>query len=64
MKKRHQQKLILLSISLVLLFNIPFVFVFNKWQTIVGIPKFYLGIFSIWFISVVISFIVLKRFDE
>lgn len=64
MKKRHQQKLILLSISLVLFFNIPLVFIVNKWETIGGIPLFYFGIFSIWLMSVVISFIVLKRFDE
>ncbi|PIV94163.1 MAG: hypothetical protein COZ17_12550 [Flavobacteriaceae bacterium CG_4_10_14_3_um_filter_33_47] len=64
MKKRHEQKLIVLSISLFLLFNLPFVLVFNLDGDVFGIPIFYFSIFSIWLLSVVISYIVLKRHYE
>lgn len=64
MKKRHEQKLIVLSISLFLLFNLPFVLVFNLNGDVFGIPTFYFSIFSIWLLSVVIAFIVLNRHYE
>ena len=64
MKKRHEQKLIVLSISLFLLFNLPFLLVYNFDGDVFGIPSFYFSIFSIWMLSVVISFIVLKRHYE
>lgn len=64
MKKRHEQKLIVLSISLFLLFNLPFVLVFNANGDVFGIPTFYFSIFSIWLLSVVISYIVLNKHYE
>jgi hypothetical protein len=64
MKKRHEQKLIVLSLGLLLIFNIPFVFVFNFKGAIFGIPTFYFSIFSIWFVSIIISYIVLNRHYE
>jgi len=64
MKKRHEQKLIVLSITLFLLFNIPFVLIFNFKGALFGIPIFYFSIFSIWLVSIVISAIVLKRHYE
>lgn len=64
MKKRHQQKLIILSIALFLLFNIPFVLIFNFEGVLFGIPTFYFSIFSIWLLSIIISGIVLKRYYE
>ncbi len=64
MKKRHEQKLVVLSISLFLLFNVPFLLVFNLDGDVFGIPKFYFSIFFIWLLSVVISFIVLKKHYE
>nr|WP_299336245.1 hypothetical protein [uncultured Psychroserpens sp.] len=64
MKKRHEQKLIVLSIALFLIFNIPFVLIFNLEGAILGIPTFYFSVFSIWLLSIIISYIVLKRHYE
>ncbi|EDM44129.1 hypothetical protein SCB49_11077 [unidentified eubacterium SCB49] len=64
MKKRHEQKLIILSIALFLVFNIPFVLIFNFEGAIFGIPTFYFSTFSIWLLSIVISAIVLNRHYE
>ncbi|MGB0788858.1 MAG: hypothetical protein ACPG7E_03345 [Marinirhabdus sp.] len=64
MKKRHQQKLIVVSVALFLLFNIPFIFVFNTGGAFLGIPTFYFSVFSIWLLSIVVSYIVLKRHYE
>tara|TARA_R110000751_G_scaffold196439_1_gene301684 strand:+ start:142 stop:354 length:213 start_codon:yes stop_codon:yes gene_type:complete len=64
MKKRHEQKLIVLSIALFLIFNVPFILVFNFEGAVYGIPTLYFSIFSIWLLSIVISYIVLKRHYE
>jgi hypothetical protein len=64
MKKRHEQKLVVLSIALFLIFNIPFVLIFNTDGAIFGIPKCYFFIFSVWLLSIVVSYIVLKRHYE
>ncbi|AIY11838.1 MULTISPECIES: hypothetical protein [Cellulophaga] len=64
MKKRHEQKLVVLSIALFLLFNVPFVLIFNFEGALFGIPTFYFSMFSIWLLSIVISGIVLKRYYE
>ncbi|WP_072794731.1 hypothetical protein [Algibacter luteus] len=64
MKKRHEQKLVVLSIALFLIFNIPFVLIFNLEGAIFGIPTFYFSVFSIWLLSIVISYIVLKKYYE
>ncbi|MGJ8760564.1 MAG: hypothetical protein ACSHXA_08445 [Polaribacter sp.] len=64
MKKRHEQKLVVLSIALFLIFNIPFVLIFNFEGEVYGIPTFYFSIFSAWLLSIVISYIVLNRHYE
>jgi hypothetical protein len=64
MKKRHEQKLVVLSIVLLLIFNIPFILIFNVNDVILGIPTLYFSIFSIWLVSIIISYIVLKRHYE
>lgn len=64
MKKRHEQKLVVLAITLFLIFNIPFVLVFNLEGAVFGIPTFYFSVFSIWLLSIVVSYIVLKRHYE
>jgi hypothetical protein len=63
-KKRHEQKLIVLAIALFITFNIPFVLTFNVEGAFLGIPAFYFSIFSIWLLSVIISYIILKRHYE
>jgi hypothetical protein len=64
MKKRHEQKLVILSIALLLIFNIPFILIFNFEGAVFGIPTFYFSVFTIWLFSIVISYIVLNRFYE
>ena len=64
MKKRHEQKLIVLSFALFLLFNVPFILIFNLNGQVFGVPAFYFSIFSIWFLSIIISYIILKRHYE
>lgn len=64
MKKRHEQKLIVLSITLFFLFNVPFILIFNVEGAVLGIPVFYFSIFSIWLLSIVVSAIVLNRYYE
>ncbi|MBU2928433.1 hypothetical protein [Winogradskyella psychrotolerans] len=64
MKKRHEQKLIVLSIALVLIFNVPFILIFNLDGVIYGIPTLYFSIFTFWLLSIIVSYIVLKRHYE
>ncbi len=64
MKKRHQQKLIILSLMVFIFLNIPFVMIFNVDGALWGIPVLYFFIFSIWLLSVVISFIILNKHYE
>ncbi len=64
MKKRHQQKLVVLSIALLFLFNVPLIFMFNHSGSIFGFPVLYFFIFLIWAISILVSFNILKRYYE
>jgi len=64
MKKRHQQKLVLLSAALLLLFNVPLVLLFDGDDAILGFPVFYFSIFSIWLFATIVSYIVLTRYYE
>jgi len=64
MKKRHQQKLIVLTILLLCMFNIPIILIFNSSVTIIGFPLIYFYIFFIWIISIVVSYIILKKYYE
>jgi hypothetical protein len=63
-KKRHEQKLVLLSIAIFLILNMPFIFIFESEDAILGIPILYFSIFSIWLFSIIVSYIVLKRHYE
>lgn len=64
MKKRHEQKLIILSIGLFMFFNVPFILIFNTGGTVLGFPTIYFSIFSIWALAIAISYIVLKKHYE
>jgi len=64
MKKHHAQKLVILSIIILLLFNIPFVLIFNIDGNVLGFPTLYFSIFSIWLVSIIVSYIVLNRYYE
>ena len=45
MKKRHQQKLVVLGIVLFFIWNVPFVSIFNGDFQVLGFPAFYVYIF-------------------
>jgi hypothetical protein len=64
MKKRHQQKLIVLGIVLFFIWNVPFVSIFDGDFQILGFPAFYIFIFVSWGIAIAISYIILKKFYE
>ena len=63
MKKRHTQKLVILSIGLVIFLNIPIIYIFNKNTAILGVPLLYAYIFLIWLLSIIITYTVIKRHD-
>lgn len=64
MKKRHQQKLVILSIALFILFNAPVLLLFNRSQELVGFPIIYVYLFIVWAASSISSFFIFKKFDE
>jgi hypothetical protein len=64
MKKRHQQKLIVLSIVLLCLLNIPIILIFNSNVAVVGLPLIYVYIFLVWILSIIVSYIILKKYYE
>ena len=64
MKKRHQQKLVVLSLLLLLVLNLPIVLLFDSAENILGFPVIYIYIFSVWLFSVLMSWIVVQRYYE
>lgn len=64
MKKRHQQKLVVLSIALFVMLNAPILLLFNSSEPVFGFPLVYIYNFTVWFLSSVASFLVFKKFDE
>lgn len=64
MKKRHQQKLVVLSLLLLLVLNLPIVLLFDSADNVLGLPVFYIYIFSVWLFSVLMSWIVVQRYYE
>lgn len=64
MKKRHQQKLAVLSIALFVMLNAPIFLLFSKSQESFGFPLVYIYVFAVWSLSVVFSFIIFKKFGE
>ncbi|TZF94914.1 hypothetical protein FW781_13515 [Chryseobacterium panacisoli] len=64
MKKRHEQKLIILSVGLMIAFSIPISLLFNNDREVLGYPMILIYLFAVWMISIVISFVIIKRHDE
>ncbi|HRE77963.1 MAG TPA: hypothetical protein PLL09_09065 [Flavobacterium sp.] len=64
MKKRHLQKFVIISLLLWMAFNFPILLLFNKSEAIFGIPIIYFYIFSVWTLSIIISFYFLKKYNE
>ncbi len=64
MKKRHEQKLIILSVGLLIAFSIPVSLLFNSEKEIFGYPMILVYLFAVWMISIIISFVIVKKYDE
>ncbi|WP_439478993.1 hypothetical protein [Chryseobacterium aquaticum] len=64
MKKRHEQKLIILCIGLLISFSIPVSLLFNSEKEVLGFPRILVYVFSVWMISILISFFIVKKYDE
>ncbi|PWN69357.1 hypothetical protein C1631_014990 [Chryseobacterium phosphatilyticum] len=64
MKKRHEQKLIILSIGLMIAFSIPISLLFNSEKEVFGYPMILIYLFAVWMISILISFTIVKKHDE
>jgi len=64
MKKRHEQKLIILSIGLLIAFSIPISLLFNSEKEVLGYPMLLVYFFAVWMISIIISFVIVKKYDE
>ncbi|AJW62133.1 hypothetical protein VO54_00646 [Elizabethkingia miricola] len=64
MKKRHEQKLVILSFGMMIAFSIPISLLFNNEKEVLGYPMILIYLFVIWLISIIISFIIVKKYDE
>ncbi len=64
MKKRHQHKLLIISVLLLIGFNMPIVLLFDSSQSIYGIPAIYIYFFSITLFSILISLLIVNRYNE
>ncbi|WP_347218491.1 hypothetical protein [Chryseobacterium sp.] len=64
MKKRHEQKLVILSIGLMIAFSIPISLLFNSEKEVFGYPMILIYLFTVWMISIVISFVIVKKHNE
>ncbi|MEG0928773.1 MULTISPECIES: hypothetical protein [Chryseobacterium] len=64
MKKRHEQKLVILSIGLMIAFSIPISLLFNRDREVLGYPMILIYLFAVWMISIIISFVIVKKYDE
>jgi hypothetical protein len=64
MKKRHQQKLIVLTFLLLIAMNLPILLLFDSIQEVLGLPAIYIYIFTIWSISTFTSLLIVSRYYE
>ena len=64
MKKRHEQKLIIVAILLLMAFNMPLMLLFDSASALGGVPVIYVYFFSAWSLSILISVYVIKRYYE
>lgn len=56
-----EQKLILISILFLILFNFPVLSIFNAGGSINGIPTLYMYVFLVWILLIVAIFSVLRK---
>ncbi|HSN49365.1 MAG: hypothetical protein C0412_04215 [Flavobacterium sp.] len=64
MKKRHEQKLVILSMLMLLALNIPLLLLFDSSKPLFGFPVIYIYIFSAWLLSIAVTYLIIKRYYE
>lgn len=64
MKKRHQQKLVIVSMVLLICLNMPIVLLFDSCKNVFGFPSSYIFIFSAWLLSILVSLYIMIRYNE
>lgn len=64
MKQRHQQKLVIISLVLLIALNLPIVLLFDSAENFLGFPVIYIYIFSVWLFSTLLSLLIIKRYHE
>ncbi|WP_329804763.1 hypothetical protein [Flavobacterium facile] len=64
MKKRHQQKLVIVSMVLLICLNMPIVLLFDSSRNVFGFPSSYIFIFSTWLLSILVSLYIMIRYNE
>jgi membrane protein YdbS with pleckstrin-like domain len=64
MKQRHQQKLVIISLVLLIALNLPIVLLFDNADSLLGFPVIYIYIFSVWLFSALLSLLIIKRYHE
>lgn len=45
-------------------FSIPISLIFNSEKSVLGYPMILIYLFAVWMISIVISFVIVKKYDE
>lgn len=61
METQKDQKLLIISCLFLVLFTFPVLSIFNSESSINGIPVLYLYIFSVWILSIITIFRVIKK---
>ncbi|WP_295337520.1 hypothetical protein [Flavobacterium sp.] len=64
MKQRHQQKLVIISLVLLIALNLPIVLLFDSAESFMGFPVIYIYIFLVWLFSTLLSLLIIKRYHE
>ncbi|MEY3500567.1 MAG: hypothetical protein RL308_2236 [Bacteroidota bacterium] len=64
MKKRHEQKLVILSMLTLMAMNIPLLLLFDSADPLFGLPIIYIYFFTICMFSIVVTYIILKKYHE
>ncbi len=64
MKKRHEQKLVILSMLMLLALNMPLLLLFDSSEPFLGFPIVYIYLFSAWIFSIGTTYLIIKRYYE
>ncbi len=60
-KPMKAQKLVLISLLFLILFNFPMLSIFNNGDSINGIPTLYVYVFFVWILFIVLVFNIIRK---